>query len=293
MSPAEVHMEVPGGRIFTLQWGDGPVLVFLHATGMCARVYLDLLGPLGSRFRVVAADARGHGRTKLPARPGVIPVDWVPYRQDLVALVEALGGGPVFLAGHSFGATVAFEAAVATPGLAHAVCLIDPPFIPFAHVGAYLTVRTADGLPDNPMADQAARRRGHFASVAAAREAYRGRGVFRGWPDRALDGYLEGALLPDGDGVRLACTPAWEATSFRGVTTSFEASIEACAFPFTIVAASEGSTLPVEEEAIIRARHPDATLVRVPGSGHFLPVTHADAVRPYLEALATGARPAR
>jgi pimeloyl-ACP methyl ester carboxylesterase len=248
---------------------------------------------LGRAFRVVAVDARGHGRTELPVTPGDIPTDWKPYRADLAALVQALGGGPALLAGHSFGATVSFEAAVQTPGLASAVCLIDPPFIPFAHAGAYLSARDADGLPLNPMADQAQRRRGWFPSVDAARDAYRNRGVFQGWPDTALEAYLKGGLLPDGDGVRLACTPGWEATSFRGVSTTFQASLAACRIPFSLVAASDGSTVPAEEEALIRA-HPYASAVaRIPGTGHFLPVTQPDAVRPYLEALGGSARPAR
>ncbi len=281
MTPDEIYVAVPGGRIFTLQWGSGPLLIFLHATGMCARVYLDLLWPLGDRFRVVAFDARGHGCTELPARPGDVPLDWKPYRSDLVLLVAALGGGPVRLAGHSFGASTAFEAAVDHPGLARSMVLIDPPFIPFAHVGAYRHVREADGLPPNPMADQAARRRGHFNSLEAAREAYRGRGVFKDWPDSALENYLSGGLLPDGDGVRLACTPGWEATSFRGVTTTFEASLQACTIPFVLLAASDGSTVPAEEEAVVRAR-PGATVERFPGTSHFLPVTHPDLVRPYL-----------
>ena len=84
MRPIEQFVPVPGGRIFTLQWGEGPLLVFTHATGMCARVYSQLLAPLGHRFRIVALDARGHGRTELEAVPGHIPADWTLYRQDLV-----------------------------------------------------------------------------------------------------------------------------------------------------------------------------------------------------------------
>jgi pimeloyl-ACP methyl ester carboxylesterase len=284
VSPASVFVDLPEGRMHTLQWGQGPTLVFLHATGMCAAVYTELLAPLADRFRLVAIDARGHGKTTLPADPRHIPTDWKPYRADLEALVAALGGGPVRLAGHSFGATVAFETAAARPGLASSVVLIDPPFVPFAHAGRYRHVRDADGLPPNPMADQAARRRGHFDSREAARAAYRGRGVFSGWPDRALDDYLSGGLLPDGDGVRLACTPAWEASSFRGVSTSFEASLAAIDIPFTLVAATEGSTVPPEEEALIR-RHPRARVTRIAGTGHFLPVTHPEAVRPFLADL--------
>lgn len=291
MTPTERFVPVPGGRIFTLQWGEGPLLVFTHATGMCARVYTLLLAPLADRFRIVALDARGHGRTELEAVPGHIPTDWVLYRQDLAALVDALGGGPVLLAGHSFGATVSFEAAVERPGLASAVCLIDPPFIPSDHVTGYRAARDA-GHPPNHMADQAERRRDRFESRSAARSSYQGRGVFRGWPDATLNDYLEGGLLPDGDGVRLACTPGWEATSFRGVSTSFADSLVRADFPFTLLAAGEGSTVPDSEEPLVRA-NPHAHFRRFPGTGHFLPITHPDLVRPYLASLGSGTFPDR
>jgi len=278
----EIFVPVPGGRIFTLQWGTGPTLVFAHATGMCARLYLEMLAPLGDRFHVVAFDARGHGRTELSAVPGEVPIDWRLYRDDLRSLIAALGGGPVRLAGHSFGATSAFEAAVETPGLATSVVLIDPPFIPFDHAAGYRAMRDAGREPPNIMADRAERRRGHFNSRATARAAYHNRGVFAGWSETALDAYLDGGLLADAEGVHLACAPAWEATSFRGATTSFEASMQACAIPFTMLCASEGSTVSAEDEAAIRAFHPGAHIERFPHTGHFLPVTHPELVRPYL-----------
>jgi pimeloyl-ACP methyl ester carboxylesterase len=291
MRPAEQFIAVPGGRIFTLQWGEGPLLIFMHATGMCARVYTRLLAPLGDRFRIIAFDARGHGSTELEAVPGRIPTDWTLYRKDLVALVDALEASSVLLAGHSLGATVSLEAAVECPGLARAVCLIDPPFIPSDHVAAYRAARDA-GHPPNPMADQAERRRDRFESRIAAREKYRGRGVFRGWPDDALDDYLEGGLLALDEGVRLACPPDWEATSFRGVSTTFMASLARANFPFTLLAAGEGSTVPQSEEpGILANRH--VHFRRVPGTGHFLPVTHPDLVRPYLALLGSGTFPDR
>ena len=284
MAAEEIFVPVPGGQIFTLQWGKGPLLVFAHATGMCASTYLQLLEPLGAHYRFVAFDARGHGRTTLPANPADIPLDWIPYRHDLVALVKALtrdlADGPVRLAGHSFGATSAFEAAVGTPGLASSVLLIDPPMIPFDQAEAWRATRTQ---PDHPhhMAEQAARRRAHFPSREAAFQAYHNRGVFTGWPDRALNDYLEGGMLPDAEGVHLACAPAWEATSFRGVTTTMQHSMEACGIPFTLLAADIGSTVPAAEEAEIHRLHPEATVQRFPGTAHFLPVTHPDLVRPY------------
>ncbi|TPE58536.1 alpha/beta hydrolase [Sandaracinobacter neustonicus] len=285
MRPRESYIPVPGGRIFALEWGEGPLLLFTHATGMCARVYSELLEPLADRFHIIAYDARGHGRTELEAIPGQIPTDWVLYRQDLRNLIEALGGGPVRLAGHSFGASVSLETAADNPGLATSLCLIDPPFIPFAQAEAYRTARDAGTAMPNHMADQAERRRSHFASREAARTAYHNRGVFTGWPDRALDDYIEGGLLPDETGVRLACTPAWEATSFRGVTSSFQSSVTTVNVPLSLLAASHGSTVPAHEEDWIRAHVRNAMVQRVPNTGHFLPVTHPDLIRPHLAAL--------
>jgi pimeloyl-ACP methyl ester carboxylesterase len=253
---------------------------------MCARLYQDLLAPLRDRFRIIAFDARGHGLTDLPADPAHIPVDGLPYRTDLIALVEALGAGPALLAGHSFGATVAFEAAVANPGLARAVLLLDPAFIPFAHASGYSQGRAAGQHPPNIMADKAAKRRPHFASLADARAAWTGRGVFADWPESALEAYLEGGLRHDPAGVHLACRPAWEATSFRGVSTTLEASVRACSLPFILLAGGEGSTVSAEDFATIRALHPDAPAERFPDTGHFFPVTHAERVRPWFDRLA-------
>lgn len=273
---------VPGGRIFTLSAGGGPILLFAHATGMCAAIYQPLLAPLASRFRVIAFDARGHGATELPADPAVAPADWRVYQADLAALVAALGGGPVHLAGHSLGATVAFEAAVARPGLAASVTLVDPPMIPFAEASAWRAARDSGQLPPNHMARQAQRRRAHFPSVDAARAAYHGRGVFAGWPDAALEAYLESGLVPDGAGVRLACAPAWEAATFHGVSTTMEASVRAARLPFALLMAGAGSTVQPAEEAAIAALHPAAPIARLAGAGHFLPVTHPEQVRPWL-----------
>lgn len=275
--------ELADGRLFTLTAGEGPLLVFAHATGMCARAYLPLLAPLAARFRVVAFDARGHGASTLPADPAHVPADWRPYRADLAALVRALGRGPAHLVGHSLGATTCLEAAVDQPGIAASVTLIDPPMIAFAEAAAWRAARETGHPPPNPMAAQARRRRARFPSIEAARAAYRGRGVFAGWPDEALDGYLEGAFRLDDEGATLACAPAWEAATFEGVSTTLEASVRAARFPVALLMADAGaSTVPPAEEAAIRALWPEAPVRRFPGTGHFLPITHARLVRPWL-----------
>ncbi|QMW23824.1 alpha/beta fold hydrolase [Sandaracinobacteroides saxicola] len=271
---------VPGGDIFTLRWGDDPALpwlVFAHATGMCAAVYAGLLAPLAARYRVLAFDARAHGRTSVSL---VECPDWRVQRDDLVALVRALTDEPVTLAGHSFGGSTAIAAAAAVPGLASRVVAVEPAFIPFDHANAFRAARDG-GMPlPNRMADQAERRRARFDSLAAMRAAYAGRGVFAGWPDAALDAYLDGGAVVDADGAHLRCTPLAEATTFRGVTTRLRDDIAALTAPLTLLHATEGSTVTPEDAAVIAAT--GASVHRFTGETHFVPVERPDLVRPWL-----------
>lgn len=273
----EGPVEVPGGRVWTLRWQDcdGPWLLFAHATGMCAAVYRALLEPLADRYRIAAFDARGHGRTDLPM---VDSPDWAVQRADMAALARALTPDPVVLAGHSFGGSVAAQSAADHPGLARAVVMIEPAFIPFAHAEAYAAARAA---APNRMADQAARRRPAFPTRAEMRAAYLGRGVFAGWPDVALDAYLDGGARATPDGYALRCAPATEARTFRGVTTTLADSMRrlaAAGVPMTLLHAGADSTVtPADAVAMAATR-----VHRFDDAGHFVPVTHADAVRPWL-----------
>jgi pimeloyl-ACP methyl ester carboxylesterase len=284
-----IRVPLGHGEVHALAW-DGPpgapTLAFLHATGMCAAVYAPLLAPLAAQFAILAPDARGHGATTLAADPACVPTDWEPYCADLAAFLETVGRGPVLLAGHSFGATVVAEMAAAHPALATALLLLDPAFIPFAHAPHYRALRDTGGNPPNTMADGAARRRARFESRAAAGQSWQERGVFRGWPPQALDVYLAHGLSDTGDGVSLACTPAWEATSFRGVSTTLEASMARLATPFALLAGGEGSTVSPEDFATMATLPACRHAGRFEGTGHFFPVTHPDLVRPHLAALA-------
>ena len=276
----ESSVTVPDGQIHIRQAGAGPLLLFLHATGMCAAIYDALLLPLADRFRVVAADARGHGRTVLPLVANTD--DWRPFRADMQHLITALGTPPQVLAGHSFGATTMLELVASQPGLARHVLLIDPAFVPFAHAADWRQRRADGERMSNPLAELADRRRPAFPDLAAARQAYRGRGVFRGWPDSAFEAYLAGGLCPDADGgVRLCCQPAWEAQCYRSVSATMEESFQRLQTPFTLIAAERDSPVSADDEARIRHLHPKATVARVAGSHHFLAVTHPAAVRAY------------
>lgn len=283
--PTREFVALPDGRVWTLQWrqaGQGaPWLVFAHATGMCAELYRDLLAPLAESHRVLAFDARGHGRTELPM---ACSPDWALNAADMAALAAAVCDGPAVLAGHSFGGSTAAQCAAAHPELARAVVMIDPAYIPFGMADPYRATRDSSAPPPNRMAEQARRRRALFDSREAMRAAYAGRGVFADWPDGALDAYIDGGAHPTPEGFALLCTPDNEADTFLGVTTRLRESLEQLRCPATLLHATEGSTVEQADADAMAAM--GLTVRRFDGAGHFLPVTHADAVRPWLAAAA-------
>ena len=281
-----IDIETSAGRRSALLWNsapaDAPWLHFAHATGMHAGLYARLLAPLADRFHILASDARGHGHS--PGGPVGDKIDWDTFADDLLAVIDAIApAAPWLLAGHSMGGSVSLLAAAAWPDRVAGLVLIDPPFIPFAIARA---AREAGATLPNPMADQAGKRRASFPDVATARAAWHGRGVFRSWSDADLDAYLGDGLLPSPDGVTLACAPAWEAATFRGVSMRVEPALAALQRPFMLIAGEQGSTVPAAEFAIFAAHPRCLGAERLPGTTHFVPLERGDAVRAAIVAVA-------
>lgn len=278
-----ITITTPAGPVSALQAGQGQRLHFAHATGMNAQLYAGLLAPLAERFAVTASDARGHGFTGLDRDPANLG-SWDDFAADLLCLLDVIDGGSAWiLAGHSMGATVSLLAAALRPDRVAGLVLLDPPMLPFDVARA---VRGGAVVP-NPMADQAARRRGSFPSRADARAAYHGRGVFRTWSDADLEAYLDGGLNETADGVELACAPAFESATFRAVSPNVELALAAVRCPFILLAGEEGSTVRDAEMAVF-AGHPHCvSATRLPGTTHFLPLERPDAVRAAIDAISS------
>lgn len=273
-----------------LEWlgaPERPWLHFAHATGMCAELYAELLDPLADGFNIVASDARGHGASTLPADPAAL-LSWRTYRDDLAVLLRHYHPGPWLLAGHSMGGSVSLDLAAATPGLASAVVLVEPAFVPFELAPPYEMSRAAGIPPLNPMAAQAARRRSQFPSRTAARDNWHGRGVFATWSDAAVDAYVRGAMRDTPDGAELACDPAWEAATFTAVTTGTAAALEAWRGPLAMLHGTIGSTVrPADADSFVAA---GAVVERIDGASHFLPLEYPDRVRAAIRAAPSAER---
>jgi 3-oxoadipate enol-lactonase len=109
--------------------GDGPAVVLLHGLTATRRYVV-----MGSRLlersghRLVAYDARGHGRSA-PA-PDPAAYDHGRLLADLEAVLDALGLERAILAGASMGAHTALRLALSQPQRVAALCLITPSYDP-------------------------------------------------------------------------------------------------------------------------------------------------------------------
>lgn len=110
MPPAtESFVEVPGGRLFVVDEGEGPPILLLHA-GIAALQAWDTLVPelIAAGYRTIRYDLRGFGRSETQ----VVPFS---NRADAIAVLDALGVGRACLVGNSMGGQIAIDTAVEYP----------------------------------------------------------------------------------------------------------------------------------------------------------------------------------
>jgi pimeloyl-ACP methyl ester carboxylesterase len=112
--------DVNGTRLHYEMSGEGPPMLLLHGFTLDRRMWRPQVEGLSSRFRVVAYDARGFGRSAMP-------VVGAPHRHcdDAAALCEHLRLGAVIAVGHSIGAHQLLELAIARPDLVRAYASLN------------------------------------------------------------------------------------------------------------------------------------------------------------------------
>ncbi len=119
-------------------------------------------------------------------------------------------------------------------------------------------------------------------------EAYRGRGAFATWPHDMLADYVAGGFhdLPGG-GVRLACDPAWEASSYASHDHDARGAFGLSVCPIRVLRAETGSTCRIDEEIETLTAGGRITVETLPGTTHFLPMERPGQVTETLAAALT------
>lgn len=94
--------EVNGARLFYEVAGEGPAVVLIHAGIADRRMWDEQFDEFAQHFRVIRYDARGYGRSDMPAGP-------FAHRDDLDGLLLFLGVERAALVGLSMGGSTAID----------------------------------------------------------------------------------------------------------------------------------------------------------------------------------------
>lgn len=107
------YAELTNGRVWYDERGEGQPLVLLHGGAVDSRFFDQNVDSLAERFRVIAIDLWGHGRS--PDRAG--PFSLASFATDVAELIETVAGGSAHVLGHSIGAAVALDLTLRRPEL--------------------------------------------------------------------------------------------------------------------------------------------------------------------------------
>ena len=262
--------------------GDGPPVLFVHATGLHAHVWLPVISRLRDRFHCYGIDQRAHGDSGPPPDGDF---SWATLGPDTLDALEQLRVSDAFGVGHSSGGAALFLAEQRAPGTFAAMWCFEPIAPPVDHP-------IPETAADNSMAAAARRRREVFPNREAAYDNYASKPPFNVVDADALHAYVDYGFddLEDGT-VRLKCRGENEARFYEGSgghAAFRDLGLVRC--PVTLVRGALSAGFPAAFVAPIAERLPDGRVEPMEHLGHFGPMQDPDAIA---ASIATTFAPAR
>ena len=118
-----------GIKLHLAEQGEGPLVVLCHGFPESWYSWRHQLAALSAAgFRVVAPDMRGYGGSDRP--DAIDQYTLLHLVGDMVGLLDALGADQAVVAGHDWGAPVAWHAALLRPDRFRAIIGLSVPFRP-------------------------------------------------------------------------------------------------------------------------------------------------------------------
>jgi pimeloyl-ACP methyl ester carboxylesterase len=205
--PQPVLVPGPGGHCVALHdfGGEGPPILFAHATGMHGWTWSIIARHLVGQFHCWALDFRGHGDSAVESTDDM---HFEGFAGDALAVVDAIGERDIIGVGHSLGGAALVLAELARPGSFAELFLYEPGLRP-------TSVPSESQLAyQKAMIDATKRRRSRFASREAALATYARKPPMSSFDAGALAAYVDYGFAPcrgDDGSVELKCRPEVEA----------------------------------------------------------------------------------
>ncbi len=253
---------INGVNIHVEERGNGnPALVFLHYYGGSSRTWRHVISNLAPRFRTIAIDHRGWGKSDAPAAGYGLS----DLAADAEGVISALNLQSYILIGHSMGGKVAQLMASRRPAGLAALVLVAP-------------------APPTPM-----------IMPAQAREMMEGAYATRETVEAAIDNMLTAKPLRAADRAQViedSLAGAVPAKAAWPRTTSLEdiaAQIGDINVPTLIIAgASDRVDPPIRLQVELLPRIPQAVMHVLPGTGHLSMLESPDDVSALIRELCDG-----
>jgi pimeloyl-ACP methyl ester carboxylesterase len=240
--------------------GDGPPLIWCHATGFHGRVYQPLAAALPHR-RHWALDFRGFGDSTEPTAT----LTWDGFAEDVLTVVDYLGSHPIQAFGHSKGGAALLLAELQRPGTFERLYCFEPIVFPS-------TLTAPRAASNNPLAESARKRRPAFPSFEAAIEHYRARPRLAVLDPQCLELYVRhGFVQRDGE-VWLKAAPDLEARTYEAATKHGAFDRLAEILCPVLVAASGDGEIPAKIAPLVAKALPHGRLERFDDLGHLGPI---------------------
>ncbi|NML47556.1 alpha/beta fold hydrolase [Ramlibacter sp. G-1-2-2] len=251
MKPEETRTGKAGPTAYTVQ-GRGEPVVLVHGVGMARAVWAQQAEALARECQVVSYDMLGHGSSDVPPE-GVTLAD---YARQLEALLDHLGIAQANVVGHSMGALVALEFALACPERTLRVAAVNAVFQRTPEQRAAVQARAA-----------ALGQEGAAATIAPTLERWFGNPVPAPLRESAD---LVGRLLREVNPVGYARTYELFASSDR----IHEERLAGLAMPALFLTGElDANSSPAMSQAMARLA-PRAQAVVLPRARHMMNVTH-------------------
>ncbi|MDT7547008.1 MAG: hypothetical protein QOE99_3118 [Actinomycetota bacterium] len=258
-----------GTQLYWEESGAGSPLLLIQGLGWSAEMWYSLVPQLEQTHRVIRYDARGIGRSDVPAGPYSIEL----MADDAIAVLQAAGLDRAHVLGVSLGGIVAQEVALRHPDAVTSLIL------GCTHPGGAETV-----WPD-PIVMEVLKSRADMpfdeAVKAAVKYAYSD-GCDPAVIEQDMKRRLDLPTSPVGYEGQLLGGLGYQGTlpRLKGLTVQ--------ALVFT---GDADQMVPPENSATLAEAIPDSTTVVIPGAGHVVfteqPVAVATAVREFLERVDT------
>ncbi len=103
------YLSVNGVKVRYLEEGTGPTILFIHGFGVTAETWRHNIPAFESKFRVLAPDLIGHGRSERPEDASYSMRSYVEFLQSFLKLLDVRD---YIALGHSMGGLIAIHLAL-------------------------------------------------------------------------------------------------------------------------------------------------------------------------------------